>query len=227
MYLLYVLCIISFKKTANKLCSSKHGFLRRCVSVVWWGMPSVDVCKAVQQISGAALAHNGSQQAKDYGGALVGGWERAGPYLELGWIGPIAQHFPVSSSFRDWFSSQLYGKVLNGGVGNTNAPSSTSGPASGEACGQVALWLLCARRGIRCSWDKAMRMVSAWLITILEKHNSEMCKAVQSSVISFMLTENRFLADFFFSLAVLIFSLKMRRRKASLQGQGQAETLAN
>lgn len=64
-------------------------------------------------------------------------------------------------------------------------------------------------------------------IAISEKHSSEMCKHLKSSVISFMLTKNRFLADFFFPLAVLVFSLKMRRRKVSLQGEGQAETLTN
>lgn len=46
-----------------------------------------------------------------------------------------------------------------------------------------------------------------------------MCEPLKPSVISFMLTENRFLADFFFSLAVLNFALKMRRKKQPL-GRG-------
>lgn len=46
-----------------------------------------------------------------------------------------------------------------------------------------------------------------------------MCKPLKPSVISFMLTKNRFLAYFFSALAVLNFALKMRRKKQPL-GRG-------
>lgn len=161
-------------------------------------------------------------------------WWEAGSVQDHTWncaeLGQSVSTFrcpPYSGAGEPWFSSQPHRKARNGGVGSTNAPSSTSASALGEACGRAALQLLRASRRTHCSWDKAMHIVCAWFITILEKRNSEMCKPLKSSVISFMRTENRFLADFFFSLAVLNLSLKMRRRKASLQGEGQAETLAN
>lgn len=132
---------------------------------------------------------------------------------------------PLIQGVDNWFSSQPHVKVLNGGVGNSNAPSSTSGPGLGKACGKVTLWLLglagCTAAGTRaCAW-------CALIHHILEKHHSETCKLLHPSVILVMLTENRFLADFFFSLAVLNCALKMRRGKAHLQGEGRAETFAN
>lgn len=103
-------------------------------------MASFDICEVVQQISGAALAHNGSQVPwQSFGGRL---WSCA----ELGQLFSTFQCPPHSGTGQPWFSSQPHGKVINGGVGNTNVPSSNSGPALGEACGKMALWLLCSSR---------------------------------------------------------------------------------
>lgn len=115
--------------------------------------------------------------------------------------------------------------MLNGEVGYSNAPSSTSGPGLGKACGKWLWGCLvlagCSAAGTRgCAWCALIHL-------ILEKQQSETCKLLHSSVISVMLTENRFLADFFFSLAVMNFALKMRKGKAHLQGEGQAQTFAN
>lgn len=205
MYLLYVLCIILFLKKQQtnfvllNTVSSEDVFLlchEGCSVRI-----SVRRYSRFQALHWPIMAPNKPSTMAEL-------WWEAGSmqghtwsWAKLGQLLSTSQCPPHSGTGQLWFSSQPHGKVLNGGVGNATAPSSTSGPASGEACGKVALWLLCARRRIRCSWDKGTRMVRAWLITILEKHNSEMCKALQSSVISFMLTENRFLADFFFFLS--------------------------
>lgn len=79
----------------------------------------------------------------------------------------------------------------------------------------------CSAAGTRgCAWCALIHL-------LLEKHQSETCKLLHSSVILVILTENRFLADFFFSLAVMNFALKMRKGKAHLEGEGQAQTFAN
>lgn len=87
-------------------------------------------------------------------------------------------------------------------------------------CGCPVLAGISAAGTRACTW-------CALVHHILEKHQSETCKLLHSSVISVMLSENRFLADFFFSLAVLNFALKMRKGKAHLQGEGQAQTFAS
>lgn len=127
-----------------------------------------------------------------------------------------------SGSGQPWFSSQPHVKVLNGGVENSNASSSTSGPGLGKACGKVAFLVLagCTAAGTRtCAW-------CARIQHILEKHHSETCKLLHSSVILVMLTENRFLADFFFSLAVLNFALKIEEMgESSPSGRGTSRDI--
>lgn len=125
------------------------------ICFVPWGITSFDLCKAeIRQISGAALAYNGSQQVKGQGQSFGGisgavpNWANSSQLFSI----------PLIQGVDNWFSSQPHVKVLNGGVGNSNAPSSTSGPGLGKACGKVTLWLPWASR-MHCSWDKGMCMV--------------------------------------------------------------------
>lgn len=72
----------------------------------------------------------------------------------------------------------------------------------------------CTAAGTRvCAW-------CALIPLILEKHQSEACKLLHSSVISVMLTENRFLADFFFSLAVMNLCFEDEKGESSPSGRG-------
>jgi len=126
-------------------------------------MASFDLCEAVRQTSGVAPAPNSAQQAKHHGRALVGGWERAGSWscAQLGQLFSTFLCPPHSGTGLPWFSSQPHGKGLNGGPGDTDAPSSTSAPALGEACGKVALGLFCGSRRTHCSWDMGVHTVRA------------------------------------------------------------------
>lgn len=62
---------------------------------------------------------------------------------ELGQLFSTLQCPPCSGTGQPWFSSRPHGKVLNGGVENHSAASSTSAPASGKVerclCGCFAL----------------------------------------------------------------------------------------
>lgn len=120
----------------NKPSSSKHSFLRRCVSIVPRGTANFDLCEVVQLISGAALAHDGSQQAMCHGRALVGGRAPAGHTWSCAELGQLFStvHCPHSGTGQPLFSSQPPGKALNGGTGNTGAPSPLS------SCLTRALW---------------------------------------------------------------------------------------
>lgn len=218
MYLLYVLCTMSFKNQQtnffllNTICSEDVSLL--CHE----GWPALISARWYSRFQ---ALHLPIMAPKCHGRALVGG----------------------CGAVPNWANcSALFSVLLTQGLVNPGLAPSHMVKWLTEGWGtlmslpptQVLPWERLVERWLcgcfalaegHCSWDKGMHTMNAWFITILEKHNSEMCKPLKSSVISFTLTENRFLADFFFSLAVLNFSLKMRRRKASLQGEGQAETL--
>lgn len=193
------------------------------ICFVPWGIISFDLCKAeIEQISGAALAHNGSQQVKGQGQSFGG----------------------ISGAVPNWAnSSRLFSIPLIQGVDNPVLVPSHMLKCLMEGWGtamplpppQVLAWERLVERWlcgcpVLAGCTAAGTRACAWCVLIhhiLEKHHSETCKLLHPSVILVMLTENRFLADFFFSLAVLNFALKMRRGKARLQGEGRAETFAN
>lgn len=131
---------------------------------------------------------------------------------KLGQLFSSFQCPPHSGMGLPWFSSHPNGNyVIQGWETNINAPSATLAPAFEEACGKVALCLLCTGRRTCCSWEKGTHMVCAWFITILEKGNSEMC------IINLIYAHWEQILGWLFPLAVLNFSLKMRGGKLALR----------
>lgn len=74
---------------------------------------------------------------------------------KLGQFFSTFQYPTHSGRGQPWFSSQLHVKVLNGEVGNSNAPSSASGPGLGKACGK-RLWSCLVLAGCTAGGTRGM-----------------------------------------------------------------------